>query len=259
MSKDKASNTQEQKMRKMFEGINAVEGFSPKALAYEIPAPEGSDLAPTLNIAVKDRISWFRLKYPKGKIISEIHSYQNGYAIMKASITDEEGNVLATATGTATYREEDGFGRNPIECAETKAIGRALSFAGFGTQFSTDAELPKDTPIDMGVPVPTEPANATPDDNLNDIFAPAVDKRAEFEEKVEKFKKNISPEDSKKMVITYGNMATLTFSDAYRKSPADNKLGIIEKYAYPTEEELTTAQPMIVASARVFLESATKK
>ena len=215
-------------------------------------------MGPTLNIAVKDRISWFRLKYPKGKIVSDFQSYEGGLAIMQATIYDEEEHILARATGSAKYRDTDSFGQNPIECAETKAIGRALSFAGFGTQFSTDAELPKDEPVDMGVLVNKDNEDLT--GNINNLFGGKSSevKRNEFEEKVEKFKKTITPDDSKKVIITYGNMATLTFADVYRKADAGNKLGDIERYANPTDEELDNVKPNIVAAARVFLESAKK-
>lgn len=54
-------------------------------------------------------------------------------------IMDENGAVVKRTTGWGTETEKD-FPAGPCEKAETKAIGRALAAAGYGTQFAVELE-----------------------------------------------------------------------------------------------------------------------
>lgn len=71
-------------------------------------------------------------------------------AVFKATVTlfDRAGNVIKTATGHGSETSTD-FG-DYLEKAETKALGRALAVAGFGTQFALPdlEEGQKPSPID---------------------------------------------------------------------------------------------------------------
>lgn len=58
------------------------------------------------------------------------------YSTYKATITDAEGRVLATATKT---EDVQGFA-DWDEKAETGSIGRALALCGYGTQFATELD-----------------------------------------------------------------------------------------------------------------------
>lgn len=96
----------------------------------------------TTNIKGKDyaevnqRVKAFRMVYPMGSIITQMINNENGVCTIKATITDEKGNVLSTGTA---YEKENGSYINKtsyIENCETSAVGRALGLAGFGIDVS---------------------------------------------------------------------------------------------------------------------------
>lgn len=85
---------------------------------------------------VNQRIKAYRMVYPTGTITTEMLSNENGICIFKATITDEQGTILAT--GTAYEKETSSFINQTsyIENCETSAVGRALGMAGFGIDTS---------------------------------------------------------------------------------------------------------------------------
>lgn len=85
-------------------------------------------------LEVKWRLVWFRNIRPNWTIYTEALDVNENCAIFKAYIRDENGFEIATAHGSETPRDFKDY----IEKAETKAIGRALCFAGFGTQFAPE-------------------------------------------------------------------------------------------------------------------------
>lgn len=87
-------------------------------------------------LEVKYRIVWMREEHPDWTITTEMIMADNTQAMFKASILDAAGRLISTAHGTETPKDFKDY----IEKAETKAIGRALAFAGYGTQFAPDLE-----------------------------------------------------------------------------------------------------------------------
>lgn len=83
-------------------------------------------------ITVSQRIKAFRMCHPNGSITTEFVSLENGVAIMKAVVRDEEGKVLGE--GHAYEKEGSTFINKTsyIENCETSAVGRALGMCGFG-------------------------------------------------------------------------------------------------------------------------------
>ena len=85
---------------------------------------------------VNQRIKAFRMVEPDGAIIPEIVSLENGVCVMKATILDGSGKVLAVGHAyekeNSTYINKTSY----IENCETSAVGRALGLCGFGIDTS---------------------------------------------------------------------------------------------------------------------------
>lgn len=85
---------------------------------------------------VNQRIKAFRMLHPSGEIRTDLISNENGTAIIKATICDENGKVLGT--GLAYEKEGSTFINKTsyIENCETSAVGRALGMCGIGIDTS---------------------------------------------------------------------------------------------------------------------------
>lgn len=88
-------------------------------------------------LEVKWRLVWLREDKPEWGVLTELLQLDL-YAIVKATITDETGRVIASGHGMAKTGGGAKWAGREIEKAETAAIGRALAHAGFGTQFIDD-------------------------------------------------------------------------------------------------------------------------
>lgn len=131
-------------------------------------------LPPQDYLEVKYRLIWFREEKPDWGIETEIWQYSPQAAIVKATIRDASSRVVAQAhkyeeyvpaqgtKGATNYQEASGF-PDFLEKAETSAIGRALGFLGYGTQFAqeldgeAERERLADSPVDQKKPPITDP------------------------------------------------------------------------------------------------------
>jgi hypothetical protein len=80
-------------------------------------------------LPVAARIAWFRKEHPLWSVITEVEQLADKAVVMKATIKDMLGTVIATARKKET---EMGF-PDYIEKAEIGAIGQALAMCGYGT------------------------------------------------------------------------------------------------------------------------------
>lgn len=87
-------------------------------------------------LEVKYRVMWFREEHPKQPIETEIVQHTDSHSVVRASIRDENGRVLATGM----KREDAKHFVDHLEKAETSSIGRALALLGYGTQFAIEME-----------------------------------------------------------------------------------------------------------------------
>ncbi len=135
--------------------LNRVEGFNPMELA-RILTKEGQE--DQLYLDVKYRKLWFRLVHPLGKIVSSIRSFTENMAIVEARIyldkCDAEENYIANAFSQKFRTNDPNFGDKFLEMAETAAVGRALSDAGFGLQFADVGEADDPMQVDAGIQIP---------------------------------------------------------------------------------------------------------
>ena len=135
--------------------LNHVEGFNPMELARTL-SKEGQE--DQLYLDVKYRKLWFRLVHPLGKIVSSIRSFTENMAIVEARIyldkCDAEENYIANAFSQKFRTNDPNFGDKFLEMAETAAVGRALSDAGFGLQFADVGEADDPMQVDAGIQIP---------------------------------------------------------------------------------------------------------
>ena len=99
----------------------------------------GNQRQPRWYLPVSARVLWFRMVYPSGGIETEAITIdtEKGYAIFRARVTAPDGSLLSTAT----KREDVSHFPDNLEKAEAGAVGRALSYAGFGTDDLGEDEI----------------------------------------------------------------------------------------------------------------------
>ena len=140
--------------------LNKVEGFEPKDYLRK----EETENGVSFYLDTKYRLLWFRMKYPEGKLVKIPKALNRECATFEVRVytdkNDVENNFLANGFASR-YKDDENekFGLNFVESAETAALGRALKDAGFGTQFC-DIALPNDqTIVDAGVHISFDLAN----------------------------------------------------------------------------------------------------
>jgi len=105
-------------------------------------------------LEIKWRIVWFREDHPMGSIQTELVHYEDGLAIVKATVI-VEGVIIATGIANADSRNSKPMWKGKeIMKAETAAQGRALAVAGYGTQFTGEDEgdFLADSPVERNSP-----------------------------------------------------------------------------------------------------------
>lgn len=121
--------------------LNRVEGFDPRKYMRLIQK-EGQIGKYYLDVAY--RKLWFRLRYPEGKIVKKLVKLTDQVAIVEARVylnrNDAEDNFISNALAQKYQTSDEQFGSKYVELAETAAVGRALSDAGFGLQFADKEE-----------------------------------------------------------------------------------------------------------------------
>ena len=165
--------------------LHQVEGFDPRKFMRLI---QKEDQSSRYYLDVAYRKLWFRLCYPEGKIVKTIRSITEKMAIVEAKVylskNDPEDSYVANAFAQK-YREDSEIGQKYVELAETAAVGRALSDAGFGLQFADRekemdpevTEAPIDEEVMVGTPIcpeniPEEVFGSSVGENLMEDMIP---------------------------------------------------------------------------------------
>jgi hypothetical protein len=113
--------------------VSEKEPFNPKAHLIRIKG--GAEYLET-----KWRLVWLRDVHPEASIITTPHFIDEQRAVIHTEVSIPGERLPWVATGIGSEERTD-F-NDYIEKAETKAIGRALAAAGFGTQFTDDFDTP---------------------------------------------------------------------------------------------------------------------
>ena len=141
--------------------LHQVEGFDPRKFMRLI---QKEDQSSRYYLDVAYRKLWFRLCYPEGKIVKTIRSITAQMAIVEARVylnkNDPDDSYVPNAFAQK-FREDSEIGQKYVELAETAAVGRALSDAGFGLQFADRekemdpevTEAPIDEEVMAGTPI----------------------------------------------------------------------------------------------------------
>ena len=87
-------------------------------------------------LEVKWRVFWFRSENPDGEITTELLNLDDKRAVVQARVFTD-GHCIGCGIGSETLADFIDY----IEKAETKAVGRALAIAGYGTQFCTELDM----------------------------------------------------------------------------------------------------------------------
>jgi hypothetical protein len=165
------------------------------------------------------RIVWFRSVYPNGQIVTEMMTppFETNECVFKATVSwvnanGQEGK--ATGWGSETVGDFQDF----REKAETKAVGRALALAGFGTQFAGEIEYDPSSGVSRIVDSPVQ----TP---VNRQVNPQVDGKKPLNNEMDRESIRIairSSETERDLRQVWGRMERLKLQD-------DNELyGLLE-------------------------------
>jgi len=106
----------------MTEGIVPIHGKQYKTVAY--------------------RVNEFRTQYPEYTVSTELVEANDTLVVMKASISNEQGRLLATGFAEEVRAASKINRTSALENAETSAIGRALAALGLaGTEYASADEV----------------------------------------------------------------------------------------------------------------------
>lgn len=113
------------------------------------------------------RVTKFRADKEEWSLTTEIVSRDDECVVMKATIANEQGRILATGHAEEYRKSSQVNKTSALENAETSAIGRALAAAGWGgTEFASANEVQNAIHQQENAPV-----GGMPDDEYNRLTA----------------------------------------------------------------------------------------
>lgn len=124
---------------KILGGLNQTHGFYPSVFAEERTDLTTGSSWKKLPTPIK--IAWFRLKYPEGRIAVQVTPLKENF-MARARIYFNYKDAADAYVSEATAYSEKAF------WAQSSAIGFALNYAGFGSQYSVFDSNEDEEPTD---------------------------------------------------------------------------------------------------------------
>ena len=224
------------------EGLNQVEGFDPSKLLRIINLDTEE---PAIYLDVWARKLWFRLKNPAGKIMKKLLQVNADFALVEARVyldkNDPEDCYVANAFGQRFNQPGDKYGAKYIELAETAAIGRALSDAGYGVQYSNNRIEGDMSPVDRlgnsaimqsDIPLPAESVTVNNEVTAMTEPEPAIQPKYTVDMAVEEIIAYMSLAEAKSVPVNFKGMEHMTLGRVAVEKPA-TLLWITESYKGP--------------------------
>lgn len=135
--------------------LNKVEGFNPFDYVKESfdcygDPVIGANGEQKKYLPTAAKIFWFRLLYPNGRFrITRIENGNPYVAIFNAEVfadKDDEHPISTWEYGVVASKDDAGSFTSSIQAAETVALGKALSRAGFGCEVEMMLDIDPDEP-----------------------------------------------------------------------------------------------------------------
>lgn len=135
--------------------LNKVEGFNPFDYVKESfdcygDPVIGANGEQKKYLPTAAKIFWFRLLYPNGRFrITRIENGNPYVAIFNAEVfadKDDEHPISTWEYGVVASKDDAGSFTSSIQAAETVALGKALSRAGFGCEIEMMLDIDPDEP-----------------------------------------------------------------------------------------------------------------
>ena len=135
--------------------LNKVEGFNPFDFVKESfdcygDPVIGANGEQKKYLPTAAKIFWFRLLYPNGRFrITRIENGNPYVAIFNAEVfadKDDEHPISTWEYGVVASKDDAGSFTSSIQAAETVALGKALSRAGFGCEIEVLLDIDPDEP-----------------------------------------------------------------------------------------------------------------
>jgi len=249
----------------VFSKINQVGGFNPRDYVTTKTNPNGEAY---MFLSVKQRIAWFRLKYPDGRISKRTVSVDDKSAVMEAHIYPSANSgvdeYLSNGFGQCFYDPSTEFGAKYIESAETAARGRALSAAGFDIFDASDAEGDDIGLVDAPLKIPesasshTDPNESEEQETVPTIGAPQsattstpATPEPVQQRTVEEIIKSMTLNDAKACEVHFGNYKGKSLAQVAMENPSNVEwIANVYKVTGEKADILRAAARKIIAAAQ---------
>lgn len=230
--------------KKIFDKLNPVEGFNPAAYLETIIGEDGKEAQ---LLSVQNRVMWFRMVYKLGQINTEVvPTNVPDTVVVKATVCADDGTPLASGMGSGNLHDTL-WGTRAVECAETKAIGRALANAGFGTQYCQDLDTQPNN-------LPDAPHAVSKEE------VPKQKNNYEIEKSVAQLCANMTTQVAQQTMLASGRFSGEVVLDVIEMASEDgrrDKVEYLREYAYPTNYAGLDVND--IAACRVMVDAFDKK